>query len=148
VSSFIRFNQGQVRQAGDVQQVYVTLSLYQGQRHAEHKLALSGVLDEDVPLLLQALQRLRGMLPTLSEDPYLRLNRQAWRSESMGEAIALDSAAMAQQIVAARLAWIWSAFWPWGRSTRASPVPGAPSAGMPRAVSTSSSACSTATARP
>ena len=29
VSSFIRFNQGQVRQAGDVQQVYVTLSLYQ-----------------------------------------------------------------------------------------------------------------------
>lgn len=101
VSSFIRFNQGQVRQAGDVQQVYVTLSLYQGQRHAEHKLALSGVLDEDVPLLLQALQRLRGMLPTLSEDPYLRLNRQAWRSESMGEAIALDSAAMAQQIVAA-----------------------------------------------
>lgn len=101
VSSFIRFNQGQVRQAGQVQQVYVTLSLYQGQRHAEHKLALSGGLDEDVPLLLQALQRLRGMLPTLSEDPYLRLNRQAWRSESVGEAVALDGASIAQQVVAA-----------------------------------------------
>lgn len=101
VSSFIRFNQGQVRQAGQVQQVYVTLSLYQGQRHAEHKLALSGVLDEDAPLLQQALQRLRGMLPTLSEDPYLRLNRQAWRSESVGEAVALDGASIAQQVVAA-----------------------------------------------
>ncbi|WP_322979653.1 TldD/PmbA family protein [Pseudomonas sp. C11] len=101
VSGFIRFNQGQVRQAGQVQQVYVTLSLYQGQRHAEHKLALSGVLDEDVPLLQQALQRLRGMLPTLSEDPYLRLNRQAWRSESVGEAVALDGASIAQQVVAA-----------------------------------------------
>ena len=101
VSSFIRFNQGQVRQAGDVQQVYVTLSLYQGQRHAESKLALSGVLDEDLLRLQQIVQRLRGVLPTLSDDPYLRVNREAWRSELAGEAVRLDSAAMAQQIVAA-----------------------------------------------
>lgn len=101
VSGFIRFNQGQVRQAGQVQQVYVTLSLYQGQRHAESKLALSGVFHEDAPLLRQALQRLRGVLPTLSDDPYLRLNRQAWRSESVGEAVALDGATIAQQVVAA-----------------------------------------------
>ncbi|MDU9406879.1 metallopeptidase TldD-related protein [Pseudomonas sp. zfem001] len=101
VSSFIRFNQGQVRQAGDVQQVYVTLSLYQGQRHAESKLALSGVLDEDLPRLQQIVQRLRGVLPTLSDDPYLRLNREAWRSEVASEAGSLDSAVMAQQIVAA-----------------------------------------------
>ncbi|MBG0843436.1 TldD/PmbA family protein [Ectopseudomonas toyotomiensis] len=101
VSSFIRFNQGQVRQAGDVQQIYVTLSLYQGQRHAESKLALSGVLDEDLPRLQQIVLRLRGVLPTLSDDPYLRLNREAWRSELAGEAAPLDSAAMAQQIVVA-----------------------------------------------
>jgi len=101
VSSFIRFNQGQVRQAGDVQQVYVTLSLYLGQRHAESKLALSGVLDEDLPRLQQIVQRLRGVLPTLSDDPYLRLNREAWRSEVANEAGSLDSAVMAQQIVAA-----------------------------------------------
>jgi len=41
------------------------------------------------------------VLPTLSDDPYLRLNRQAWRSESMGETVVLDGATMAQQIVAA-----------------------------------------------
>jgi len=101
VSSFIRFNQGQVRQAGQVQQVYATLSLYRGQRHADSKLALSGVLDEDLPRLQQALQHLRDVLPTLSADPYLRLNRDAWRSESMGETVVLDGATMAQQIVAA-----------------------------------------------
>ena len=101
MSSFIRFNQGQVRQAGDVQQVYVTLSLYQCQRHADSKLALSGVLDEDLLRLQQAFQHLRGVLPTLSDDPYLRVNREAWHSELAGEAAPLGSAAMAQQIVAA-----------------------------------------------
>lgn len=101
VSSFIRFNQGRVRQAGQAQQVHVTLSLYQGQRHAESKLALSGALDEDGALLQQALQRLRGVLPTLNDDPYLRLNREAWRSELAVKAVPLNSAAMAQQIVAA-----------------------------------------------
>ena len=100
-SSFIRFNHGQVRQAGQVQQVYVTLALYQGQRHAESRLALSGVLDEDAPRLQQALQRLRAVLPTLSDDPYLRLNREAWRNDVTASAAPLDSAAMAAQIVRA-----------------------------------------------
>ncbi len=99
VSSFIRFNQGQVRQAGQVQQVYATLSLYQGQRHAESKLALSGVLEEDRTRMQQSLQRLRLTLPTLADDPYLRLNREAWRSELAAAGEPLDSAAMAAQIV-------------------------------------------------
>ncbi|WAJ36802.1 metallopeptidase TldD-related protein [Pseudomonas sp. GOM7] len=100
-STFIRFNQGRVRQAGQVQQAYVTLSLYQGQRHGEHKLALSGLLDEDAAALLQALQQLRTLLPSLAEDPYLRLDREAWRSESTAAAPALDGAAMAAQVVQA-----------------------------------------------
>lgn len=99
VSSFIRFNQGQVRQAGQVQQVYATLSLYQGQRHAESKLALSGVPEEDLTRVQQSLQRLRLILPTLGDDPYLRLNREAWRSELADAGDPLDAAAMAEQIV-------------------------------------------------
>lgn len=101
VSSFIRFNHGRVRQAGQVQQVYATLSLYQGQRHAESKLALSGVLEEDLTRLQQALQRLRLVLLTLSDDPYLRLNREAWRSELAAADEPLDAAAMAEQVVSA-----------------------------------------------
>nr|WP_313402546.1 metallopeptidase TldD-related protein [Pseudomonas sp.] len=100
-SGFVRFNHGRVRQAGQVQQSYVTLALYQDQRHAESRLALGGTLEEDLPRLQLALQQLRAVLPTLSDDPYLRLNREAWRSELAVEATLPDSAAMAQQIVSA-----------------------------------------------
>ncbi|WP_395505844.1 TldD/PmbA family protein [Ectopseudomonas hydrolytica] len=100
-SGFVRFNHGQVRQAGQVQQSYVTLALYQDQRHAESRLALGGTLEEDLPRLQLALQQLRAVLPTLSDDPYLRLNREAWRSELAVEATLPDGAAMAQQIVSA-----------------------------------------------
>lgn len=96
-SDFIRFNHARVRQAGQVQQVYATLALYQGERHGDFELALSGVIDDDRPRLDQALQRLRAVLPTLAADPYLRLNREAWRSETAaGEAAQHSEAAIAQ----------------------------------------------------
>lgn len=97
-SAFIRFNQGRVRQAGTVRQVYVTLALYRGLRHAESKLALSGEREADLPLLQQAVQQLRAILSGLPEDPYLRLNREAWRSESSDAVAPQDAAAMAVQI--------------------------------------------------
>ncbi|MFI8579317.1 TldD/PmbA family protein [Ectopseudomonas khazarica] len=97
-SAFIRFNQGRVRQAGTVRQVYVTLALYRGLRHAESKLALSGEREADLPLLQQAVQQLRAILPGLPDDPYLRLNREAWRSESSDAVAPQDAAAMAVQI--------------------------------------------------
>lgn len=96
-SDFIRFNHAHVRQAGQVQQAYVTLALYQGERHGDFELALSGVIDDDLPRLDQALQRLRAVLPTLADDPYLRLNREAWRSETApGETVQHSEAAIAQ----------------------------------------------------
>lgn len=97
-SAFIRFNQGRVRQAGTVRQVYVTLALYRGLRHAESKLALSGEREADLSLLQQAVQQLRAILPGLPDDPYLRLNREAWRSESSDAVAPQDAAAMAVQI--------------------------------------------------
>ncbi|UQY32672.1 TldD/PmbA family protein [Pseudomonas fulva] len=96
-SDFIRFNHARVRQAGQVQQVYATLALYQGERHGDFELALSGVIDDDLTRLDQALQRLRAVLPTLADDPYLRLNREAWRGETAtGEAVQHSEAAIAQ----------------------------------------------------
>lgn len=100
-SDFIRFNHARVRQAGQVQQAYATLALYQGERHGDFELALSGVIDDDLPRLDQALQRLRAVLPTLVDDPYLRLNREAWRSETAaGEAVQHSEAAIAQIVEA------------------------------------------------
>lgn len=100
-SDFIRFNQARVRQAGQVQQAYATLALYQGERHGDFELALSGVIEEDRLRLDQALQRLRATLPALADDPYLRLNRQAWRSETTAGEATPDSAAAIAQIVEA-----------------------------------------------
>ncbi len=100
-SDFIRFNHARVRQAGQVQQAYATLALYQGERHGDFELALSGVIDNDLPRLDQALQRLRAVLPTLADDPYLRLNREAWRSETAaGKAVQHSEAAIAQIVEA------------------------------------------------
>ncbi|TBU76748.1 Zn-dependent protease [Pseudomonas daroniae] len=96
-SDFIRFNHARVRQAGQVQQAYATLALYQGERHGDFELALSGVVEDDQLRLDQALQRLRAVLPTLTDDPYLRLNREAWRSETaIGQDIQDSEAAIAQ----------------------------------------------------
>ncbi|SDI92564.1 Putative modulator of DNA gyrase [Pseudomonas flavescens] len=96
-SDFIRFNHARVRQAGQTQQVYATLALYQGERHGDFELALSGVFADDQLRLDQALQRLRAVVPTLADDPYLRLNREAWRSETAaGQGIQDSQAAIAQ----------------------------------------------------
>ncbi len=100
-SDFIRFNHARVRQAGQVQQAYATLALYQGERHGEFELALSGVSEDDQLRLDQALQRLRTVLPTLTDDPYLRLNREAWRSETAAGETTQNSAAAIAQIVEA-----------------------------------------------
>lgn len=100
-SDFIRFNHARVRQAGQVQQVYVTLALYQGERHGNFELALSGLMDHDRARIDQALQRLRAVLPTLPDDPYLRLNREAWHSETAAGLAIQDSEAAIAQIVEA-----------------------------------------------
>ncbi|MBB3102324.1 TldD/PmbA family protein [Azomonas macrocytogenes] len=98
-SDFVRFNQARVRQAGQVQQVFVTLTLFLGDRHAEFELAMSGVIGEDHLRLHQALEHLRDVVPTLAPDPYLRLNREPWQSEVVQMAAGPDTAAVVEQII-------------------------------------------------
>ncbi|SEJ29666.1 Predicted Zn-dependent protease or its inactivated homolog [Azotobacter beijerinckii] len=100
-SDFVRFNQAQVRQAGQVQQVFATLALYLGERHARFELSLTGVAGEDRSRLRHALERLRAVVPSLAPDPYLRLNREPWRSESAEAGTMPDGAAVVGQIVEA-----------------------------------------------
>ncbi|NHN76640.1 TldD/PmbA family protein [Azotobacter chroococcum] len=100
-SEFVRFNRARVRQAGQVQQAYATLALYLGERHARFELSLSGAAEEDRARLRHALERLRTLVPALAPDPYLRLNREPWRSESVEAGTMPDGAAAVGQIVAA-----------------------------------------------
>ncbi|MDM8350779.1 metallopeptidase TldD-related protein [Pseudomonas sp. sp1636] len=97
-STFIRFNQAKVRQAGEVQQASLCLQLIHAGRHAELQLSLSGTPKVDRQRLADALQQLRQTLPLLPPDPYLQLNREAWHSHVVQLQPLPDSAAVLEQI--------------------------------------------------
>jgi len=72
-SDFVRFNQALVRQAGSVEQRYLTLRLIANGRQASATLALAGS-DEDLAQAREALSSLRTTLRALPEDPWLLIN--------------------------------------------------------------------------
>lgn len=97
-STFIRFNQARVRQAGQVQQASLSLQLIRDGRHAELQLSLAGTPEEDRQRLADALSQLRQLLPQLAADPYLQFNRDAWHSRVVQLEPLPDSAALVEQV--------------------------------------------------
>jgi len=75
-SDFVRFNHGSVRQAGQVRQDHLELSLVVGQRQAGATLTLTGQAGEDLARARVTLVRLRTILPSLPEDPHLLVSRE------------------------------------------------------------------------
>jgi predicted Zn-dependent protease len=72
-SDFVRFNKARVRQAGTVQQSYLSIRLVSGKRQASAMIALSNTA-EDVPRALETLARLRETLDQLPDDPWLLIS--------------------------------------------------------------------------
>ena len=70
-SDFVRFNESRVRQAGSVTQCSMSLELIDQQRHASATIPLSGQRQIDRAALVETLDKLRSLLPSLPEDPYL-----------------------------------------------------------------------------
>lgn len=70
-SDFVRFNRSAIRQPGHVRQIYLSVNLFQGKRHAEMTMALSGRIESDRFLLDRMMAALRSQLPGLPEDPHL-----------------------------------------------------------------------------
>lgn len=70
-STFLRLNQGRIRQLGQVLQLDATLDLIQDRRQARASLSLSGEHGEDLRRLERALAELRSQLPQLPQDPHL-----------------------------------------------------------------------------
>ncbi|MCV4340166.1 TldD/PmbA family protein [Pseudomonas capsici] len=97
-SDFIRFNHGQVRQAGHVQQASITFKLIDDGRHADLDLTLSGDAQVDSQRLSQALVQLRETLLSLARDPYLLPNTEAWHSNNLQESPLPDSGQVVEQI--------------------------------------------------
>jgi predicted Zn-dependent protease len=76
-SDFVRFNHARVRQAGSVEQAYLTLRLVRDRRQASATVMLDGEGHDD------ALRSLRESLQDLPEDPWLLFNE----SPSSGESV-------------------------------------------------------------
>jgi len=76
-SDFVRFNHARVRQAGSVEQAYLTLRLVRGRRQASATVMLDGDSHDD------ALRSLRDALDGLPEDPWLLINESPRSSESV-----------------------------------------------------------------
>jgi len=80
-SDFVRFNKALVRQAGSVEQRYLTLRLLSNRRQASATLALAGS-DDDLADARETLASLRTTLGELPEDPWLLINEQPQSSEA------------------------------------------------------------------
>jgi predicted Zn-dependent protease len=76
-SDFVRFNQGKVRQAGSVEQRYLTLRLVRARRQAS-----ATVTGEDFASLKSVLSRLREALDGLPQDPWLLISEEPRSSTS------------------------------------------------------------------
>ncbi len=83
-SEFIRFNHGDVRQAGSVTQRGLGVDLIDGMRHAAGYVTLSGDTGADQARLTTLVASLREKLPFLPEDPHLLYATEVQSSERRG----------------------------------------------------------------
>jgi hypothetical protein len=80
-SDFIRFNHGDVRQAGSVRQTSVHLDLVSGTRHTQGSIELAQDVDQDRPRVAALLEVLREQRRIVPDDPYLLFNTEVVSSE-------------------------------------------------------------------
>jgi len=100
-SDFVRFNKSLVRQAGSVQQTQMGIELIRGSKHASAGVALMGVRDDDLALLLSCLSDLRERIEVLPEDPHLLYATEGASSEDLGENQLSPATEVVDQILAA-----------------------------------------------
>jgi predicted Zn-dependent protease len=86
-SDFVRFNHARIRQAGHVDQAYVTLRLIderaEGKRQASFVLSLSGNAADDLAHCERAFASLRGTIPDLPVDPLLTVETEGFTSRNV-----------------------------------------------------------------
>lgn len=100
-SDFVRFNQGAVRQAGNVTQREIGVDLIDGSKHAAGSTTLSGDPAEDKARLATLVRGLRAKLPFLPDDPYLLYATDVHSSERRGDSTLPTADQSLEQIRAA-----------------------------------------------
>ena len=92
-SDFVRLNQGKVRQAGSVEQRYLTLRLVRARRQAS-----ATVAGEEFESLKNILSRLREALDGLPEDPWLLINETPHSTSSERRGALLPAQAVVEEV--------------------------------------------------
>lgn len=100
-SDFVRFNRSEIRQPGHVRQIYLTLNLIDGLRHAETTTTLAGESASDRALLERLVASLRRQLPDLPDDPHLLLSSEVHSTEHIVPSRLPDSGAMVDAVLGA-----------------------------------------------
>ena len=97
-SDFVRFNKALVRQAGTVQQSYLSLKLVRAGRQAAGTVSLAGTAqDEDSATRL--LGQVRDALDALPEDPWLLINETPQSSDHVRRGKLARAEAVVEQVV-------------------------------------------------
>ncbi len=98
-SDFVRFNRGRVRQAGSVQQRFLSVRLVRERRQAAATVAIGGD-GEDLEVARGALARLRGELGEVPEDPWLLIAENPVSTETVRRGRLAAPEELVQQVVA------------------------------------------------
>ena len=85
-SDFVRFNQGQVRQIGSVEQAYASFTLQRNGREIGERFICSEDAQQDAERVRSRLSDLRADLACLPEDPHLRFYEGSERHIEEGAA--------------------------------------------------------------
>ncbi len=99
-SDFVRFNRGKVRQAGSVEQRYLTVRLVRAGRQAAATLVIAGD-NEDQALARAVIARLRDDLAQLPEDPWLMIAETPCSTRTKRRGRLAPAEEVTRQVVAA-----------------------------------------------
>jgi predicted Zn-dependent protease len=97
-SDFVRFNASRVRQAGSVDQRYLTLRLIRGRRQAAATIAVTGAAG-DLEHASTALGRVREMLAQVPEDPWLLVSTEVRPTTSERRGTLVHPEEVVEQVV-------------------------------------------------
>jgi len=98
-SDFVRFNRGRVRQAGSVQQRFLSVRLVRERRQAAATVAIAGD-GEDLGLARGVLARVRDELAELPEDPWLLVAEDPVSTETVRRGRLAAAEGLVQEVVA------------------------------------------------
>jgi predicted Zn-dependent protease len=98
-SDFVRFNRGQVRQAGSVRQRFLSVRLVRDRRQAEATVAIAGN-GEDRDLARATVARLREELARLPADPWLLVAERPASTSTVRRGRLAAAEEITQQVVA------------------------------------------------